>query len=104
MYNKHKQEALQLKNSVGVVLRRSEAGLTDLGHVQLGPGDVGQLGARLDEDLREVVVVMARGHHVEAHQDVEGQGEHRQVPAAVDGRQGAGHYRTERQGLSDLLV
>lgn len=101
MYNKHKQEAL--KHAVGVVLCGARR-LTDLGHVQLGPGDVGQLGARLDEDLREVVVVMARGHHVEAHQDVEGQGEHRQVPAAVYGCQGAGHYRTERQGLSDLLV
>lgn len=75
-----------------------------LGYVQLRPGDVGQLGARLDEDLWEVVVVMARGHHVETHQDVEGEGEHGQIPAAVDGRQGAGHYWTERMSLLDALV
>lgn len=78
--------------------------VTDLGHIQLRPGDVGQLRAWLDEHLGEVVVVMARGDHVETHQDVEGQGEHRQIPAAVNGRQGAGHYRTERWGLLDLLV
>lgn len=73
-------------------------------YVQFRPGDVGQLGARLDEDLWEVVVVMARGHHVETHQDVEGEGEHRQIPAAVYGRQGAGHYWTERMSLLDVLA
>lgn len=66
---------------------------SDLGHVNVGPCDVGQLCARLNLDLGEVVVVVAGGHHVETHQDVEGQREHRQVPATVDRRQSAGHNR-----------
>lgn len=71
--------------------------LTNLCYVNVRPGEVGQLRAGLDEDLREVMVVVASGDHVQTHQDVEGQSEHRQIPAAVNGSQGAGQNRAERQ-------
>lgn len=57
---------------------------TNLSYINFRPGDVGQLRAWLNEDLWEVVVVVASGDHVETHQDVEGQGEHWQIPAAVN--------------------
>lgn len=69
---------------------------TDLSYVNFRPGDVGQLRARLDEDLWKVVVVVASGDHVETYQDVEGQGEHRQIPAAVNRSQSARQNRAER--------
>lgn len=50
--------------------------VTDLAYINVSPGDVGQLGTRLDEDLGKVVVVVPGGNHVDTHQDVEGQGEH----------------------------
>lgn len=56
------------------------------------------LRARLNQDLREVVVVVACGHHVETHQDVERQREHRQIPTTVNRRQGTGHNRAEMEG------
>lgn len=60
-------------------------------YVKLSPRDVGQLRAWLNEDLGEVVVVVAGGDHVETHQDVKGQGENRKIPTTVDRCQGAGH-------------
>lgn len=41
-----------------------------------------------------MMVVVSGGNHVETHEDVEGQREHRQIPAAVDGGQCTGHNRT----------
>lgn len=62
---------------------------TNLSDINVRPGKVGQLRAGLDEDLREIMIVVASGDHVQAHQDVEGQREHWQIPAAVDGSQSA---------------
>lgn len=63
----------------------------NLSDVDFLPGDIRQLGAGLDENLGEVVVVVTCGHHVEAHQDVEGQREHWQIPTTVNGCQSTGH-------------
>lgn len=58
--------------------------MTHLCHVHLRPGDVGEGGPGLDEHLREVVVVVTGGHHMQAYKNVERQGEDGQIPAAVD--------------------
>lgn len=42
-----------------------------------------------------MVVIVACGDHVETHQDVEWQREHRQIPAGVNRCQGTGHNRAE---------
>lgn len=62
---------------------------TNLSHIDFRPGKVGQLGPGLDEDLWKVMIEVTGGDHVETHQDVEGQSEHGQVPAAVNGCNGA---------------
>lgn len=71
--------------------------VADLCHVDFRPGDVGELWTRLNEDLGEVVIIVASGNHVETHQNVEWQSEHGQIPSAVYGCQGTGHNRTETQ-------
>lgn len=76
---------------------------TDLSDINVRPGEVGQLRARLDEDLREVMIVVASGDHVQTHQDVEGQSEDWQIPAAVDGSQSARQNRAERQNARRKL-
>lgn len=76
---------------------------TDLSYINVGPGEVGQLRAGLDEDLREVMIVVASGDHVQTHQDVEGQSEDRQIPAAVNGSQSARQNRAERQNATRKL-
>lgn len=58
--------------------------LAYLSHIYLWPGDIGEGGARLDENLGEMVVVVTGCYHVQAHKNVEGQGEDWQIPAAVD--------------------
>lgn len=52
---------------------------------------------RLNEDFGEVGIVVAGGDHVKTHQDVEGQGEHWQIPAAVNRCQGTRHNRAEKK-------
>lgn len=79
-----------------VLSRHKTWPVTDLGYINISPRDIGQLWARLNEDLGEVVVVVAGGHHVDTHQDVEGQCEHWQIPATVNRCQGTGHNRAEK--------
>lgn len=89
--------AQSLKHTVSALRERSWP-VTDLGYIDFCPGDVGQLWARLNEDLGKVVVEVAGGDHVKTHQDVEWQGENWQIPTAVNRCQGTGHNRAERQG------
>jgi len=59
--------------------------------------------AWLEENLREVMIVVACGDHMEAHQYVKRKGENWQIPPTVDGSQGTGHYGTGENNTARIL-
>ena len=63
--------------------------VTYQGHFNLRPGDVGHCRHGLYQCRGEEEVVVACGRQVQGHRDVEGQREHREIPLAEDGIQGA---------------